>query len=172
MKDSAFGRGVFMEHSENNIFEVVTESALDTIALGKVIGANLVGGEVISLVGNLGTGKTHLIKGIAAGLGVEEGGEVNSPTFVLVNEYTGPEVRLDIYHIDAYRLDSVEEFVMLGFDDFCYDRSVVLVEWADKVESVLAGAAPIYIELTHVGETQRGIHISNITSELLLALST
>jgi tRNA threonylcarbamoyladenosine biosynthesis protein TsaE len=157
---------------EKNCFEVVTGSADETIGLGKKIGENLVGGEVISLVGNLGSGKTHLIKGIAEGLGVEEGGEVNSPTFVLVNEYTGPEVRLDIYHIDAYRLDSVREFEMLGFDDFCYDRSVVLVEWADKVEAALVGANPILIELAHISESQRKIQLKNITPDLLSALKS
>ena len=155
---------------ENNCFKVVTGSPAETIALGKLIGENLVGGEVISFVGNLGSGKTHLIKGIAEGLGVDQGGEVNSPTFVLVNEYTGPEVRLDIYHIDAYRLDSVAEFEMLGFDDLCYDRSVVLIEWADKVESVLENIEPIRIELAHISENQREIQLKNITSELLSAL--
>jgi len=155
-----------------NSFEVVTASPEETIALGKRIGGGLVGGEVISLVGNLGTGKTHLIKGIAEGLGVDQGGEVNSPTFVLVNEYTGPEVRLDIYHIDAYRLESVKEFEMLGFDDLCYERSVVLIEWADKVESALVGADPIRIELAHISESQRQIQLKNISSELLSALKS
>jgi tRNA threonylcarbamoyladenosine biosynthesis protein TsaE len=155
---------------ENNCFEVVTGSAAETIVLGKKIGENLVGGEVISLVGNLGSGKTHLIKGVAEGLGVDQGGEVNSPTFVLVNEYTGPQVRLDIYHIDAYRLDSVAEFEMLGFDDLCYDRSVVLIEWADKVESALESVDPVRIELTHISVNQRKIQLKNITSELLASL--
>ncbi|MBW8016363.1 MAG: tRNA (adenosine(37)-N6)-threonylcarbamoyltransferase complex ATPase subunit type 1 TsaE [Planctomycetes bacterium] len=157
---------------ENNCFEVVTGSPVETIALGVKIGGNLVGGEVIGLVGNLGSGKTHLIKGIAEGLGVDRGGEVNSPTFVLVNEYTGPEVRLDIYHIDAYRLDSVAEFEMLGFDDLCYDRSVVLIEWADKIESALESIDPIRIELSHISENQRKIRLKNITSQLLSALKS
>jgi tRNA threonylcarbamoyladenosine biosynthesis protein TsaE len=159
-----------MGSCENNSFEVVTGSAAETIALGRRIGENLVGGEVIGLVGNLGSGKTHLIKGIAEGLGVDAAGAVNSPTFVLVNEYTGPEVRLDIYHIDAYRLGSIREFEMLGFDDFCYDRSVVLIEWADKVDAALSGVNPIRIDLTHISETQRKIQLKNITSELLSAL--
>ena len=157
---------------ENNCFEVVTSSAAETIAFGRLIGENLVGGEVIGLIGNLGSGKTHLIKGIAEGLGLDRGGEVNSPTFVLVNEYTGPEVRLDIYHIDAYRLDSVAEFEMLGFDDLCYGRSVVLIEWADKVESALKSVDPIRIELSHISESQREIRLKNITPELLSVLKS
>jgi len=159
-----------MRAFENNCFEIVTSSPAETIALGAKIGENLVGGEIICLVGNLGSGKTHLIKGIAEGLGVDKESEVNSPTFVLVNEYTGPEVRLDIYHIDAYRLDSIAEFEMLGFDDLCYDRSVVLIEWADKVETALESVDPIRIELAHISETERKIQLKNITSELLSAL--
>jgi tRNA threonylcarbamoyladenosine biosynthesis protein TsaE len=157
---------------ENFEFEVVTGSPAETIALGRKIGENFVGGEVVSLIGNLGTGKTHLIKGIAEGLGVSEEDQVNSPTFVLINEYTGPEVRLDVYHIDAYRLDDVDEFEMLGFDDICYDRSVVLIEWADKVESALKGVTLTRIELSHISENERRIQLKNISTELLLALKS
>ena len=110
------------------------------------------------MCGPLGSGKTHLIKGIAAGVGAKDHKLVNSPTFVIVNEYVG---RLDIYHIDAYRLNSISEFEMLGFDDFCYPQSVVLIEWADKVESVLQTMDYIRIELEHAGETKRAIHIKN-----------
>jgi tRNA threonylcarbamoyladenosine biosynthesis protein TsaE len=68
---------------------------------------------------------------------------------------------LDIYHIDAYRLDSVLEFEMLGFDDFCYPQSVVLIEWADKIESALKTLDYIRIQLEHAGETERAIHLKN-----------
>ena len=122
------------------------------------MGMQFRGGEVVALCGPLGSGKTHLIKGIAAGVGAEDQKNVNSPTFVIVNEYTG---RLDIYHLDAYRLHSVSEFEMLGFDDFCHPQSVVLIEWADKVESALRALEYIRIELEHAGETSRKIHINN-----------
>jgi tRNA threonylcarbamoyladenosine biosynthesis protein TsaE len=122
------------------------------------MGMQFRGGEIVALCGPLGSGKTHLIKGIAAGTGAEDHKNVNSPTFVIVNEYAG---RLDIYHIDAYRLNSVSEFEMLGFDDFCYPQSVVLIEWADKVESALRALEYIRIELEHAGETSRKIHINN-----------
>ncbi|GAH59871.1 unnamed protein product, partial [marine sediment metagenome] len=104
------------------------------------------------------SGKTHLIKGIAAGAGAKNTREINSPTFVIINEYTGD---LDIYHIDAYRLNSVGEFEMLGFDDFCYSRSVVLIEWADKIEPALQDIDYIRIELFHSGAARRKIHIKN-----------
>jgi tRNA threonylcarbamoyladenosine biosynthesis protein TsaE len=139
-------------------FDVVSNSPGQTIELGRKIGSQLKGGEVIAVCGPLGSGKTHLIKGIAAGAGAEDSKHVNSPTFVIVNEYTG---RLDIYHIDAYRLDSVSDFEMLGFDDFCYPQSVVLIEWADKVESVLKTLDYIRIELEHAGRSKRTIHIKN-----------
>jgi tRNA threonylcarbamoyladenosine biosynthesis protein TsaE len=139
-------------------FDVATNSPDQTIELGRKIGSQLKGGEVVAVCGPLGSGKTHLIKGIAAGAGAEDSKHVNSPTFVIVNEYTG---RLDIYHIDAYRLDSVADFEMLGFDDFCYPQSVVLIEWADKVESVLKTMDYIRIELEHAGSSKRLIHVKN-----------
>ena len=138
--------------------EVTSKSPNETIELGRKIGLQLKGGEVVAVCGVLGSGKTHLIKGIAAGAGAESQREVTSPTFVIVNEYTG---RLDICHIDAYRLGSIAEFEMLGFDDFCYPRSVVLIEWADKIESALQAIDYIRIELNHNGKNKRKIHIEN-----------
>ena len=139
-------------------FDVTSNSPNETIELGRNLGSQLKGGEVVAVCGPLGSGKTHLIKGIAAGAGAIDHKHINSPTFVIVNEYKG---RLDIYHIDAYRLDSVSEFEMLGFDDFCYPESVVLIEWADKVKSALRTLDYILIELEHTGETKRAIHFKN-----------
>ena len=139
-------------------FDIISNSADETIELGRKLGSQLKGGEVIAICGQLGSGKTHLIKGIATGAGASDSRSVNSPTFVIVNEYVG---RLDIYHIDAYRLNSLAEFEMLGFDDFCYPQSVVLIEWADKIESALGTIDYIRIELEHSGQTTRTIHITN-----------
>lgn len=139
-------------------FDFTSNSPQETIEFGKKIGSQLKGGEVIAVCGTLGSGKTHLIKGIAGGAGAEDSKHVNSPTFVIVNEYTG---KLEIYHIDAYRLNSLSEFEMLGFDDFCHPQSVVLIEWADKVESALKNLDYIRIILEHSGETGRTIHIQN-----------
>ena len=136
----------------------ITNSPDETIELGQKLGSQLKGGEVIALCGPLGSGKTHLIKGIAAGLGAEDNKIVNSPTFVIVNEYIG---QLDIYHIDAYRLNSVSEFEMLGFDDFCYPHSVVLIEWADKIESAIEMINYIRIEIQYRGQNARKIIIRN-----------
>jgi len=146
-------------------FDFLSNSVDETIELGRVFGSQLRGGEVVGIVGDLGSGKTHLIKGIASGAGAEDSREVNSPTFVIVNEYEG---RLDIYHIDAYRLDSVAEFEMVGFDDFCYPGSVVLIEWADKVEPVLHQLDSIRIELAHKGQHKRAIHLLNLPEYIVL----
>jgi tRNA threonylcarbamoyladenosine biosynthesis protein TsaE len=139
--------------------DVTTNSANETVKFGQKFGSQLKGGEVIALYGNLGSGKTHLIKGIVAGLGDEDAAsEVTSPTFVLVNEYSG---RLEVYHLDAYRLDSIAQFEQIGFDDYCHPGSVVLIEWADKVEQALTGINYIKIELSHLGPTARRIRITN-----------
>ncbi len=142
----------------NMNFDIISKSAEETIDIGRRLGSKLRGGEVIGICGPLGSGKTHLIKGIADGAGAKNPKGVTSPTFVIVNEYKG---RMDIFHIDAYRLNSVAEFDMLGFDDFCHPQSVVLIEWADKVESALETLDYIRISLEHAGETTRRIRIRN-----------
>ena len=148
-------------------FSFTSRSPQQTIKFGNYFGAQLKGGEVIALSGPLGSGKTHLIKGIVEGLGA--GGtanEVTSPTFVLVNEYSG---RLNVFHLDAYRLESIRQFEQIGFDDYCRGDSVVLIEWADKVEKALSGVNFIKIVLAHLDagpdsnqlESFRTITISN-----------
>ncbi|MBC8378387.1 MAG: tRNA (adenosine(37)-N6)-threonylcarbamoyltransferase complex ATPase subunit type 1 TsaE [Planctomycetes bacterium] len=153
----------------NKNIEIVTDSAAETIELGERIGTSLKGGEVFALIGNLGTGKTHLIKGISLGLGAHDPDQVSSPTFVLVNEYFGREGLIHIYHIDAYRIDSVGEFEALGFEEYCRPDSVVLVEWADKVLPVLDGVECIQLQLEHVSETQRKIVVQNAPAYLTVS---
>ncbi len=142
---------------------LVSNSPEQTIELGRKLGSQLKGGEVIAVCGPLGSGKTHIIKGIASGAGSKGCKVVTSPTFVIVNQYAG---RLDIYHIDAYRLNSIAEFEMLGFDDYCYPESVVLIEWADKIESALQGMDYIRIELAHAGKASREISFTNLPAYL------
>ena len=146
-------------------YDFTTNSPAGTIELGKKIGQCLKGGEIIALVGPLGSGKTHLIKGIAAGAGAQDPQHVNSPTFVIVNEY---EARFHIYHIDAYRIDSPSDFDSLGFDDYCCPDSVVLIEWADKVSTQLTGIDLINIRLEHEGQKSRNIKILSAPDHLEL----
>ncbi|MBE0534758.1 MAG: tRNA (adenosine(37)-N6)-threonylcarbamoyltransferase complex ATPase subunit type 1 TsaE [Phycisphaerae bacterium] len=159
-----------MTDAADNTIEYVSNSPEETIQFGRRIGAGLAGGEIIGLTGPLGSGKTHLIKGIAAGAGAAECARVSSPTFVIVNEYLAPGARLDVYHIDAYRIETTAEFEMLGFDEICYRRSVVLIEWADKVADALAHTGAIAIELSHLGASQRSIVLRNPPRYLAEAL--
>lgn len=139
--------------------EIISESVEKTFEVGKKIGALLEPAKVVCLTGQLGSGKTTLIKGIAAGAGAANPQHVNSPTFVIVNEYAG---RFNIFHIDAYRINSIEEFNSLGFEDFIGPDSVVLVEWADKVEKALEGFERIFIEMRHNGPNSRIIRITGL----------
>jgi len=138
--------------------EIVSRSVEETIELGRKLGEGLKGGEVLALRGTLGTGKTHLIKGVALGLGASEREGVRSPTFTLINEYKG---RLPLYHVDAYRLKEEKELEALGFDEICTSEAVVAVEWAERVESLIKPYQPINIYLEHRGENERLIRIEN-----------
>jgi tRNA threonylcarbamoyladenosine biosynthesis protein TsaE len=154
--------------------DFVSNSPEETIEVGRKVGSQLKGGEVVAICGALGSGKTHLIKGIASGVGAAESKKVTSPTFVIINEYKSrpseglDKGRLDIYHIDAYRLGSNLEFEMIGFDDYCQPGSVVLIEWADKIESALENIDYIRAELFHAGESKRKIHIENVPDYIRL----
>ena len=111
--------------------------------------------DAVALVGRLGAGKTHLVRAVAEGLGVKNPAAVNSPTFVLIQEYPA---RLPIYHFDAYRLSGPREFRELGTDEYFHGDGVCLVEWADKVESTLP-ADHLRIEIEVVDENRRRFHL-------------
>lgn len=111
----------------------ISQSAEDTIALGRTIGATLRRGDVLALCGELGAGKTHFVKGVAAGL--EANSAVTSPTFTLIHEYPGG--RLPIYHFDFYRLDDEDEALKIGLDEYLDGDGVCLVEWGDKFPALL-----------------------------------
>lgn len=117
-----------------------------TIALGHRLGARLFPGAVLGLIGTLGAGKTHLVRALAEGLGIRNSRVVNSPTFVLIQEY---QARLPIYHFDTYRLRSSDEFADLGVSEYLAGDGVCLIEWADKVVPVLpADRLDVYLEIT------------------------
>ncbi len=158
-----------MDHDDGHIFESTSESVEQTIELGFKLGQAMQGGEIVALSGNLGAGKTHFIKGLASGLEVWNADEVTSPTFTLINEYEG---RYQLYHIDAYRLESSQQLEGLGFDEFCCGPTVVVVEWADKVPDILKDYQAIWVFINHLGETSRGILIKNLPGHLWEALCT
>ncbi|MBN1436498.1 MAG: tRNA (adenosine(37)-N6)-threonylcarbamoyltransferase complex ATPase subunit type 1 TsaE [Sedimentisphaerales bacterium] len=147
--------------------EITSRSVDETIALGRKIAQLCQGGELIALIGQLGAGKTHLIKGIAQGLDVEQINDVTSPTFTLINEYPG---RLYLVHIDAYRLENAQQLEQLGFDEYIDPDNVTVVEWADRVTQIIDEYDPITIRMHHDGPTQRKIQIQNPTPDITQAL--
>jgi tRNA threonylcarbamoyladenosine biosynthesis protein TsaE len=122
-----------------------------TESFGQRLAQHLFPGTVVALIGPLGAGKTHLVRAIAAGLGVADSRVVSSPTFVLIQEYDG---RLPIYHFDAYRLRGETDFDELGAHEYFQSAGVCLVEWADRVPRSMP-AERMEIRLTVVGETAR-----------------
>jgi tRNA threonylcarbamoyladenosine biosynthesis protein TsaE len=139
--------------------EFLTKSADETIALGKKVGAKLKPGDILAFYGDLGSGKTTMIKGICIGLGVKEQDIVKSPSFIMINEYQG---KFPIYHIDLYRTKNLEEILSIGFDDYLYGEGVCLIEWAEKAEGQLPENI-IKIELEAVSQTEREIKISDLS---------
>lgn len=132
-----------------DLLPAVTSSEDETKSLGRDIAGRLRRGDVLALYGDLGAGKTVLTKGIGAALGIPEH-QINSPTFTLINEYTSPE--LPLYHFDAYRIESPEEFFDLGYEDYFFGEGVCIVEWAGKVEQLLPdGAVRLRLEHAEAG---------------------
>lgn len=128
----------------NNSLSIITGSPDQTRRLGMHIGRLAEGNQVYLLTGNLGTGKTHLVQGIAFGLGIGE--YACSPSFMIAREYHG---RLNLYHLDLYRLDHLEEIAGLGLDEYFRDDSVCAIEWAEKGAAVLPGDN-LTISLAHM----------------------
>ena len=111
---------------------IKTYGTEETIALGEKLGRCLEKGDVVTLNGDLGAGKTHFTKGIAKGLNVDD--YITSPTFTIVNEHEG---RIPLYHFDVYRIDDIYEMYEIGFEEYLYGEGVCIVEWSDKVKDVL-----------------------------------
>ena len=136
--------------------EFVVTTVEETYKIGELIGALVNSGDIICLIGDLGTGKTHLTKGIAKGLGIKE--HVTSPTFTIVNEYTG---RLNLYHFDVYRVNDPDEIEAIGFDEYIFSDAVSIIEWANYIEEFIPpNNLTITIEkLPEFGDNYRKINI-------------
>jgi len=132
-----------------------SHSPEQTQLLGSYVGELAQKGDVFLLVGELGTGKTCLVQGIAHGLAIKE--YAFSPSFVLLREYHG---RLPLYHIDLYRLDRIEEIADLGLEEYFYGKGVCVVEWAEKgPEIVPQESLLISLHYISTSETERSIHL-------------
>ena len=136
--------------------QFTTHSAEETIVLGRSLAADLSPPRLVVLRGELGAGKTTLVKGIAEGFHAASADHVTSPTFTLVHEYRGPEVIL--YHIDLYRVDTQRELETLGLDDLRDDKSVLLIEWGEKFLRILQ-ERDVEIALDRVAENERQIRV-------------
>ncbi len=124
-----------------------TDSPEATVLLGARLANFLRPGAVVAFYGDLGSGKTTMIKGVALGLGVKE--VVKSPSFVMITEYQG---KVPVYHIDLYRISSPAEFTEIGFDSYIKGDGVCLIEWAEKAEGVLPeDAVRVYISFLPEG---------------------
>jgi tRNA threonylcarbamoyladenosine biosynthesis protein TsaE len=130
-------------------------SALQTQKLGQALGGIFQPGDVIALVGELGAGKTELVKGIALGLGVDKRLPVASPTYILLREYPG---RLWLYHFDFYRLKSEIELSGIGYEEYFEGEGVCAVEWADKFPMIF-GKSVLWVKLEIVDESSRKIEV-------------
>jgi tRNA threonylcarbamoyladenosine biosynthesis protein TsaE len=137
--------------------EIKTRSAEETIAFGRTLTELLAPPKLVLLRGDLGAGKTTLVKGIAAGFEAAEEDDVTSPTFTLVHEYRGP--RANLYHIDLYRVDTQRELETLGLDDLRADpNSLLLIEWGEKFPRLMR-ERDVEISLERDGENGRDIKI-------------
>jgi tRNA threonylcarbamoyladenosine biosynthesis protein TsaE len=138
--------------------EITTNSAEETIALGRTLAEILAPPKLVLLRGDLGAGKTTMVKGIAAAFEAAAEEDVTSPTFTLVHEYRGP--RANLYHIDLYRVDTPRELETLGLDDLRTDDSVLLIEWGEKFPR-LRLERDVEISLERVSENERKIRIES-----------
>jgi tRNA threonylcarbamoyladenosine biosynthesis protein TsaE len=136
--------------------EIVTDSPEETMAFGRTLAELLAPPKLVLLRGDLGAGKTTLVKGIAAAFEAAEQEDVTSPTFTLVHEYRGP--RATLYHIDLYRIDTQRELETLGLDDLRTNESILLIEWGEKFPRFVA-ERDVEISLQRESETSRRIRV-------------
>ena len=133
-----------------------TFSPEDTFSFGKWIGENALAGQVYTLVGDLGVGKTVFTQGVAAGLEITE--PVISPTFTIIQEYESG--RMPFYHFDVYRIGDIEEMEEIGYDDYFYGNGICLIEWANLIEEILPEDR---IQITIEKDLEKGFDYRKIT---------
>jgi tRNA threonylcarbamoyladenosine biosynthesis protein TsaE len=154
---------------EEEHFTIISDLDQETILFGREIGSLLAQGDVVALVGELGSGKTYLAKGIAYGLGVGAGMVITSPSFALVNEYQG---RVTLFHMDVYRLETLAEVLSAGLEEYLHSGGVVVLEWANRWPEILPEHA-ITVELLIIDDHSRKITLTGRSSraaEILGAL--
>ena len=134
---------------------MLSSSIEETIHFGKQFAERLKPGDVVCLIGELGAGKTHFVKGIASYFGVNPV-EVSSPTFTLINEYNGSS---SVYHFDCYRIKNEQEALEIGTEDYLYSDGISVVEWPEKIRNLLPPES-VWVTISH-----KGVHKREITIE-------
>jgi tRNA threonylcarbamoyladenosine biosynthesis protein TsaE len=124
-----------------------------TFHIGRILGETLTAGDIVALTGELGAGKTCFTQGIARGLGVPEVYQITSPTFTLVNEYPG---RLNLIHLDVYRLSSSRDLQDLGYEEFFFGKGVTVIEWAEKIQDIIPEKS-LSVTMAYLDQNQRSI---------------
>ena len=137
---------------------IETHDPEETFEVGRTIGMNAKPGQIYTLTGDLGVGKTVFTQGVAAGLGITE--PVNSPTFTIIQEYE--DGRLAFYHFDVYRIGDLEEMEEIGYDDYFFGQGICLIEWAELIEEILPEKR---IEVTIEKDLEKGFEYRKITIE-------
>ena len=134
---------------------IISHSPTETFDYGRQLASELRPGNILALTGELGAGKTCLVKGIAAGLGIAQ--DVTSPTFTLIHEYRGG--RLPLYHVDLYRLDTIADAVGIGIEEYLPSDGVTVIEWAEKIEPLLPPGTT-RVRLALINDTSRRIEVA------------
>ena len=142
----------------------ITKNPEETQALGEEIGKKLTSGDIVAITGELGAGKTCLTQGIGWGLGIDRKVYMTSPSFTLVKEYRG---RIPVYHIDLFRLKRIEEVYELPIEDYFNGKGVTIIEWADKIESLLP-QKHLRIDIEIISENERRIKMQRNSYEIEL----
>ena len=137
---------------------IETHDPEETFEVGRKIGMNAKPGQIYTLTGDLGVGKTVFTQGVAAGLGITE--PVNSPTFTIIQEYE--DGRLPFYHFDVYRIGDLEEMEEIGYDDYFFGQGICLIEWAELIEEILPEKR---IEVTIEKDLEKGFEYRKTTME-------
>ena len=137
---------------------IETHDPEETFEVGRKIGMNAKPGQIYTLTGDLGVGKTVFTQGVAAGRGITE--PVNSPTFTIIQEYE--DGRLPFYHFDVYRIGDLEEMEEIGYDDYFFGQGICLIEWAELIEEILPEKR---IEVTIEKDLEKGFEYRKITIE-------
>jgi tRNA threonylcarbamoyladenosine biosynthesis protein TsaE len=140
-----------------NVREYITGSPEETIELGRRLASEIVPPRLVLLRGDLGAGKTTLVKGIAEAMQAAAQDDVTSPTFTLIHEYRGPSAT--VFHIDLYRIDTQRELETLGLEDLYGDKNLLLIEWGEKFPQ-LERARDVEIAIESVGAEERRIRVT------------